>query len=418
MSEKKKIAIIGAGPAGLVTANELKNAGVEFTLFEQRDCLGGTWAPQPLDKIPDLRDGLSNVYSATFPSLRTNFPRALMTLPNHSYPDNTPIYPTHQEVLSHLESFAKNNQIIEHIQFGYQFVSLEPLETSDSNQRKWKVITIPSQDDLFDGVVFCNSRYSVPLFPDIEGLSTFSGKVEHSLSYRGPEHYRGLRVVLLGTGPSGEDLSREISLEAERVFLCARKNSREHLKAEEGLYGPQHNISRQSNILSCQNHSLVLENGDTLDNIDVLILCTGYKASSVLLSSLPGTRMSGNGLSIAPLYLNLFHCQYPELAVTGMEVGSFPFPLYKYQAKVIAKVLAGQLALPSSKQRLFAAEQCELREKGGFNLAARRREAIKKHTLLSRLAGTELPDRALYELAEKGNKHRKQFPYTYRDQPW
>ena len=65
MSEIKNIAIIGAGSVSLIVASELKKHNFRFTIFEQRDCLGGTCAIQPLDQIPDCRNGLDQVSSAT-----------------------------------------------------------------------------------------------------------------------------------------------------------------------------------------------------------------------------------------------------------------------------------------------------------------------------------------------------------------
>ena len=71
MSGIKNIAIIGAGPAGLIVASELKKHNVRFTIFEQRGCIGGTWALQSLPKIPDCREGLEQIHSATYPLLKT-----------------------------------------------------------------------------------------------------------------------------------------------------------------------------------------------------------------------------------------------------------------------------------------------------------------------------------------------------------
>jgi ACS family pantothenate transporter-like MFS transporter len=45
MPEKKskRVAIIGAGISGVVTAAHLKNAGLEVTVFERNNATGGVW---------------------------------------------------------------------------------------------------------------------------------------------------------------------------------------------------------------------------------------------------------------------------------------------------------------------------------------------------------------------------------------
>ena len=258
MSHRKKIAVIGAGPAGLITAHVLIEAGFDVTLFERRECLGGSWALQNLSEIPDVRSGLSHIHSAAFPTLKTNFPKSVMEIWDFPYPTGTPVYPSREQICNYLESFAEQSNLMKKIRFQHQLVGLEQTESS-LEQRYWKVLTKPVNNEIFSGVVFCNGRYSTPAIPEIPGLTDFTGKLEHSVSYREPEYYRDKRVAVMGTGPSGEDISREISPLASRVYVCAHKGSREHLVAEEGFYGAGKNITRQKDIVACQGSALRLE---------------------------------------------------------------------------------------------------------------------------------------------------------------
>ena len=41
-----KVAVIGAGPAGLAAARRLLDAGLDVTVFERRSQAGGTWYVQ------------------------------------------------------------------------------------------------------------------------------------------------------------------------------------------------------------------------------------------------------------------------------------------------------------------------------------------------------------------------------------
>src|SRR6266436_4139176 len=71
----------------------------------------------------------------------------------------------------------------------------------------------------YDAVMLCNGRYSQPKYPDIPGLDSFSGQLIHSHDYREPKPFAGQTVLVLGAGPSGIDISLEVSQTADRVYL-------------------------------------------------------------------------------------------------------------------------------------------------------------------------------------------------------
>ena len=43
ISSNKKVAVIGAGISGVVTAAHLKNEGLDVTVFERSSAAGGIW---------------------------------------------------------------------------------------------------------------------------------------------------------------------------------------------------------------------------------------------------------------------------------------------------------------------------------------------------------------------------------------
>jgi cation diffusion facilitator CzcD-associated flavoprotein CzcO len=75
----------------------------------------------------------------------------------------------------------------------------------------------PPSTSTFDAVVVCNGHYSLPRRPDLPGAGSFPGKLLHSHSYRDNAPYAGLTVVVVGASASGEDISREIALVADKV---------------------------------------------------------------------------------------------------------------------------------------------------------------------------------------------------------
>ena len=64
----------------------------------------------------------------------------------------------------------------------------------------------------------CRFRHhSVPYLPDIEGQESFPGEILHSHDYRCPLKYENQTVIVLGTGPSGQDISADLSPHAAKV---------------------------------------------------------------------------------------------------------------------------------------------------------------------------------------------------------
>jgi dimethylaniline monooxygenase (N-oxide forming) len=73
----QKVAVIGAGPAGLVMARYLKSEGFEPGLFEQGGRIGGQWSADPS-------------HSGVWPSMRTNTSRIMTSFSDLPHDAGTP----------------------------------------------------------------------------------------------------------------------------------------------------------------------------------------------------------------------------------------------------------------------------------------------------------------------------------------
>ena len=112
-----KVAIIGAGAAGLATARHVSDAaiGVDCVVYEQTGHLGGTWVYS--DRIGVDEFGLP-VHSSMYRGLRTNLPKEIMGFPDFPIPDNKPSYLTQEEILRFLENYANHFHLQNVIQVG------------------------------------------------------------------------------------------------------------------------------------------------------------------------------------------------------------------------------------------------------------------------------------------------------------
>lgn len=66
----------------------------------------------------------------------------------------------------------------------------------------------------------------------------------HSHNYRSNEAFKGLNVVVVGASNSGEDICREVSQVAAKVYLSARTFKNATLGIDGTPFGPQQNIFR------------------------------------------------------------------------------------------------------------------------------------------------------------------------------
>lgn len=178
MAESRKVAVIGAGVAGLVTARELQRSGLKVTVFEKSAQLGGTWAYNPkIETDPlGLDPNRETIHSSLYKSLRTNLPRQLMSFSDYNF--NTNIaengklinFPRHEEVLKFLNEFAKDFGITELIRFNTEVVRVRRVEYEED---RWVVELKTDElisEEVFDSVVVCNGHYTIPKVANIPGI--------------------------------------------------------------------------------------------------------------------------------------------------------------------------------------------------------------------------------------------------------
>ena len=119
------VAVIGAGPGGLVAARELRREGHKAVVFERQAQVGGTWEYQPSVEADPLASDPSRtiVHSSLYPSLRTNLPREVMGF--RDYPFLSPglahrdsrRFPGHREVLHYINDFTTEFGVTDLIRF-------------------------------------------------------------------------------------------------------------------------------------------------------------------------------------------------------------------------------------------------------------------------------------------------------------
>ncbi|KAL1861337.1 hypothetical protein VTK73DRAFT_7138 [Phialemonium thermophilum] len=320
----RSVAIVGAGAAGAVTASAFKaeNYFERIRVFERRESAGGTWIydanPQPELPVrpgslpPDLDPPLeipSNLPRVTAPdrqerfsktpvydSLTTNVPDIAMCYSDarFAYGPFVPHYIPRQYVENYF-SLHKTDSLLE-LNTTVEDVARIPAEPNDSGRRDaWK-LTLRKRDPLrdvdlwweetFDAVVLANGHYSVPYIPQVQGLDAyiakFPGRVVHSKYYRSPRVYADKRVVIVGNSASGHDLSSEL-VSTARLPVYQSRRSKSRWDGDEPPEGIEWKPVIREYLPDAGRGGggrIVFDDGSTLDDVDAVIYCTGYKASS------------------------------------------------------------------------------------------------------------------------------------------
>ena len=417
-----KVAIIGAGAAGLATAHELLKAGHEVSVFEQSNRIGGIWAYSE-EVEDDLlgRNPRQRIHSSLYAAMRVNLPRELMALEGFAFDDSPGAavalrYPRHDAVLAYLERFADASGVRSHIRFGHRVAEVTctngspPLENAPvrPSHEEWLV-----DGARFDAVAVCNGHYSEPHIPDLPGLERFPGFAMHSHNYRKPDIFAGKRVVVLGSSVSGADLSREIAKVAADVFFCGRLF----------LDTPPPNsqttpIKRAPPVERFDSTAVVLVDGQRIEGVDAFLFCTGYRYTFPFLKP-PLATVDDNW--VRGLYRQLILCAHPRLAFIGLPFRIVPFPLFQRQARWFARMLNGAFPLPTLAERR-AERAKEIRALRAAGKPQRHyhflgdRQVDYLNDLAKQCDDAPVAERFV-RLWQGHNRHARRYPDDYRDRP-
>ena len=344
---RKKVAVLGAGAAGLVAARELQRSGCDVTVFEQADQIGGVWAYTPAqeDDLLGLKPS-KRVFSSLYQSLRTNLPRDLMAFPDYGFDgtgggeDSWPRFPDHSKVLTYLNNFADAFNIRSRIRFNREIVEVR----QDSNV-DWQVHCADGEVFDADAVAICTGHFSTPRIPALSGIKDFAGDVMHSHNYRTPGAFANKYVVVIGAGASGADIAFEIAGVARQVVLCGNGYA--------AGQSPVGRVERRPGVIGLEANAVLLADGSRIEEVEQLLFCTGYRYEFPFLSE-DIVKVEDNW--VHPLYLDIIPPAYPEIGFIGLPFLVVPFPLYALQARWFARSVVGQLRLPDRKAMLRAIE--------------------------------------------------------------
>lgn len=206
----KNVAIIGAGPSGLVGLKEYLEAGHKVTVFEKQDGIGGVFSSAK-DSVAN-----DNLYLTT-----SNFFIAYSDFPPL---EDKPAYSSKKCYLRYLEAYATHFKLWDHIRLN---VSVQEAVLHDDESWRIRVrddATGVESVSTFDSLVVGGGAFQNPNVPRC--LENFNGRVLHSSQFTNATdaEVTGKRVLVVGTGESASDIAAEIAEVAERVVVYTRSS--------------------------------------------------------------------------------------------------------------------------------------------------------------------------------------------------
>ena len=206
LTPSARIAVIGAGVSGVVTARALLAEGFDVTVFEKTDDLGGVWSR-----------------SRAYPGISTQDDRVSYAFSDMPMPADAALHPTGAEVRGYLEQYALRAGVLDRIR-----LSTAVRRATLAEGRTWLLETDGpdgSAMEEFDWLVAANGTFSTPFVPKWPGRDEFEaagGRVLEPGQLGDGTAMDGKRVVVVGWGKTGCDIAVVAADRAASTALIAR----------------------------------------------------------------------------------------------------------------------------------------------------------------------------------------------------
>ncbi len=184
--------MVGAGPAGLAAAAQLRRRGFQPVVLERSPGVGASWRMR-------------------YDTLRLNTVRWMSGLPGTPIPRSAGRWPSRADFVRYLERYAERLDV-------RTGIAVERVE-----RRKDAYRLHTSAGDLESRFVVVATGYDhEPFVPDWAGRHGFHGELIHSSAYRNASPFAGRHVLVVGTGNTGVELAVELLETAASVRVSMR----------------------------------------------------------------------------------------------------------------------------------------------------------------------------------------------------
>ena len=201
IGKDRRILVIGAGPGGIISAYQFREAGyTDVKVLERDGDVGGTWQRS---RYPGLScDVMIHAYSFSF-NLNPSWPR----------------------------SYASQPEILEYLRDSVDALDLWPMihlntgvssATWHDDTAEWVVTTSNGETLVADIVISAQGMFGEIKWPDIAGRQTFTGTLIHTGEWPHDLDITGKRVAVIGSAASAVQSIPEIAKLADTLYSFQR----------------------------------------------------------------------------------------------------------------------------------------------------------------------------------------------------
>jgi dimethylaniline monooxygenase (N-oxide forming) len=189
-----RVAVVGAGVAGLQAVRTLKARGLDVTAYEGASTVGGVW-------------------EANYANFGVQVPKQLYEFPDYPMTDVARgDYAKGDQVQAYVERYTDAFGLRDSIHFDTKVTSAQQMDNG-----KWKIQIERKEGPVetldVDYLVMATGLYSGSSkhIPEISGEEVFPGTIMHSSDFRDASVSKDRRVVVVGGGKSAIDCAVEAS---------------------------------------------------------------------------------------------------------------------------------------------------------------------------------------------------------------
>ena len=187
------VVIVGAGPAGLAIAMELRRRDVDPLVIEAGPSVATSWRGR-------------------HDRLRLNTHRVFSHQPGRRIPRPLGAFPRRDEYVAYLESCADGIRI----QFETTVLRV------DRADHGWRLTTKRGSIEAHQAILATGPDLE-PVMPTWPGADTFTGELVHAAAFRRVNDAVGKHVLVVGPGNSGVDLMNHlVDMDTGQLWLSAR----------------------------------------------------------------------------------------------------------------------------------------------------------------------------------------------------
>jgi dimethylaniline monooxygenase (N-oxide forming) len=202
--ESPKVAIIGAGVSGLLSAKYAKENGFTPTVFDKKSTVGGIWS------------GEGNAW----PGLETNASKYTCSFTDHYWKDDDPPYipldRMHKWLLQYVDKFDLNSCLKLNTKV------LNVARHMDNFKVTYELDSTV-YEEVFSHVIVATGYFNWPDYIGLEKYRDGPVNIVHSAYYKEPSDYADKRVMVVGCSHSALQIAEQVCQYAKKVYSVFRR---------------------------------------------------------------------------------------------------------------------------------------------------------------------------------------------------